>query len=162
MKKLLPLSWMLMLITNQIAFASEGSAVSSTIQSWAEAFNENNPDVIVSFYENTESLDVLVSAGLWHQGISEVRAAYEKDKANIEYYDSTIDGLRIREMGDFAIAGFEHKFKIRPLQGKGAAQIHIRTTMTLRKISGVWKIVSEHSSSIDGVDRFTPIQDTGR
>jgi ketosteroid isomerase-like protein len=143
------------------AHAEEKNPVKDRVNTWVATFNENDPEAMVDFYEDTEDLDMLVSAGLWHRGIGEVRKAYQKDKENWKYHDSNSRNLRIRNLGEVALVSFEHRFKLSSMHEDLGLQIHIRTTMTLRKVGSEWKIVSEHSSAIDGIERVTVIANKG-
>jgi len=138
-------------------YAEEESLVKERVDAWVETFNENDPEGMADFYEDTEDLDMLVSAGLWHRGIREVKKAYENDKKYWEYYDSNAKKRHIRVLENMALVSFEHRFKLRSLEKDLNLQIHIRTTMTMRKIDSEWKIVSEHSSPINGIDRVREI-----
>lgn len=139
------------------AHAEDEGEVKSRVEAWVATFNDNDPKAMVDFYENTEDIDMLVSAGLWHHGIDEIANAYKEDKKHWNYYDSNLKNLHVRNLGAFAVVAFEHLFKLRSLHEDLNLQIHIRTTMTLRKIGSDWKIVSEHSSAIHGIERATVI-----
>jgi ketosteroid isomerase-like protein len=152
------ISLIITVLAGPVAQAEE-DRVKNRVEAWVAAFNENKPEKMASFYENTEDLDMLVSAGLWHRGIGEIKKAYEKDEKSWAYYDSSSRNLRIRDLGDVALASFEHRFKLRSLDEDMKFQVHIRTTMTLRKIDSEWKIVSEHSSAIHGVERATVVNE---
>ena len=123
------------------------------IQSWAKAFDKNDPAVISKFYEPSKDLEMLVSVGSWYHGFDQMVKAYTTDSKEIRYYDSTIKKLRIRRFENTAIVGFEHLFKFEVLNSEEHVQVHIRTTSTLRWMEGKWLIVLEHSSPIKDQER---------
>ncbi|WP_269541740.1 nuclear transport factor 2 family protein [Cerasicoccus fimbriatus] len=59
--------------------------------------------------------------------------------------------------GDTALVSFEHFFKYYVRPDKSRWQIHIRTTMPLRREGDGWKIIQEHSSPIQDIPRATRI-----
>ncbi len=136
---------------------AEERTAGETVQAWAASFNGNNAQRMSDFYEESEEVDMLVSVGLWHRGITGVREAYLEDEENWHYYDSGLKNLRVRDLGEVALASFEHQFKLHSLEDGVRLQIHVRTTMALRKVGNEWKIASEHSSGIRGTERVTVI-----
>ena len=79
---------------------------------------------------------------------------YNKNDAKkiVPYYDEAED-MKHRLIGDVTVISFIHKFKYHILKTREYYLIHIRTTATLRKDKDSWKIVSEHSSPIIGIER---------
>lgn len=136
--------------------ADEG--VKKFIKNWAEAFNKNDTEKHVEFYDQSDKTEMVISAGMRHKGIKEIRTAYEKDQKEIRYSDSSIKIKSIRVLGETALISFEHKFRINVISDKSKWQVHIRTTTVLHKIKNQWKIVLEHSSPIQGIDRIQAVR----
>lgn len=126
---------------------------------WVEAYNGNNAEVMASFYENSEEVDCLVSAGIWLRGFKEIREMYFKDMKAVRFYNSEAEQMRHRLVGKgTAVVSFIHKFKYELRDLGQHSRTHIRTTVTLRQVGTKWKIVSEHSSAIQGVERVEMIE----
>lgn len=129
------------------------------IKDWATAFNKNKPDLLCEFYDQSEELDVVISAGIRHHGFKAVQKAYTDDMKQVRFYDSRATEISTRILKDTALVTFEHQFRSE-INGDGSHwQIHVRTTSVLHRIGGRWKIVLEHSSPIRGTDRVTPVSD---
>lgn len=128
------------------------------IQSWAEAFNTNDPEKLSAFYDPSEELEVIVSAGVRHHGYKALKQAYVGDSRNVYFYDSQVSNLSTRVLGETALVTFEHQFKVRFKTDNTRWQVHIQTTTVLHRTQGEWKIVLEHSSPIEGTSRFIQIQ----
>lgn len=120
------------------------------IQQWAATFNKNDAELLSAFYDRSDELEVVVSAGVRHRGFDALKKAYVDDMAAVQFYDSAVIEPATRILGDTAIVSFEHKFKTRIKQDNSRWQIHIRTTTVLKRMDGEWKIVLEHSSPIMG------------
>ena len=84
---------------------------------------------------------------------------YHHDMKAIHFYDSKSEEMKHRMLGDVAVVSFIHKFKYLIRETGERYRIHIRTTATLRKDKGSWKIVSEHSSPIQGIERAVMIEE---
>ncbi|BCX47501.1 L-asparaginase [Haloferula helveola] len=131
--------------------AAEVEAVEARVKAWASSLSKNDPEVMGAFYEDSEELDMVDSGGRWHHGLDEVKESYRESQREWTCSDSVPLRLEVRVFGDVAVAAFEHRYKAR-MSGNGVnLQIHKQTTMTLRKVDGQWKIVSEHSSPIEGI-----------
>ena len=145
---------LILLLSVGSAGAEEEATLESRVKEWAAAFNKNDPKLMAGFYDNTEELNMMVSMGLWWKGIEEVKTIYKEDAKHVVYYDSKVQNVRLRDLGDTGLAAFEHLYKLKAIDGWPKFRVHIRTTMTWRKMAGDWKIVSEHSSAMDGVERI--------
>jgi len=66
----------------------------------------------------------------------------------------------VREIDDIALISFIHKFKFAVRKEAKHIRVHIRTTGTLLKTKEGWKIINEHSSPIQGVDRYKEVKAT--
>ncbi len=113
----------------------------------------------MAFYDRSEKTEVLVSSGFRYQGFKAVEEAYRDDQKRLRYYDSTAKNVATRVLGNTAIATFEHRFRIHFLEDDSRWQIHIRTTSVMHRLDDEWKIVLEHSSSIQGVERMIRLLD---
>lgn len=144
-----------------VSFAGEATADSPKefITDWVGAFNKNDPEQQLAFYDRSEEIEVLVSSGFRHRGYKAVQKAYGDDQKQLRYYDSTAKEISTRILGDTALVTFEHLFKIRFTEDDSRWQVHIRTTCVLNRMEGKWKIVLEHSSSIRGIERIAQIED---
>jgi len=137
----------------------KGDSPKQFITDWASTFNKNDPKLQLAFYDRSEEIEVILSAGLRHHGYKAVQKMYTDDQKLLRYYDSTAADISTRILGDTALITFEHQFKIRFTEDDSRWQVHIRTTSVLNRINGNWKIVLEHSSPIRGTERFTRIQE---
>jgi uncharacterized protein (TIGR02246 family) len=131
---------------------------SEFMTSWVAEYNKNDAKAIVSYYDRSEDTDCLVSVGMWLKGFKEIEQMYHQDMKAIHFYDSKAEGMKHRILGDAAVVSFIHKFKYLIKDTEERYRIHIRTTATLRKDKDSWKIVSEHSSPIKGIERAKIIQ----
>lgn len=132
---------------------------SEFMQRWVQAYNGNNGEVMASFYENSPEVDCLVSVGVWLRGFKDIREMYIRDMQAVRFYESQAEQMRHRQLSETtAVVSFLHRFKyeLRDLGQHSLTQI--RTTVTLRKVGNVWKIASEHSSAIQGVERVRQIE----
>lgn len=129
------------------------------ISNWASAFNKNDTKLLLAFYDQSESTEVLVSSGFRHRGYKAVEKAYTRDQKQLRYYDSNVKEVSTRILGNTALLNFEHLFKFRAMEDESRWQVHIRTTTVLHRIDGKWKIVLEHSSAIRGVERIVRVKD---
>lgn len=127
------------------------------IEKWAATFDKNDPALMSSFYDASDELEVVVSAGVRHHGIKALEKAYADDVNSVHFYDSEAVDISTRVLGDTALVSFEHKFKVRIKADRTLWQVHIRTTTVLHRMNGQWKIVLEHSSPIEGTPRFRQI-----
>ena len=143
------------------SFADEGTADSAEayIKDWVATFNKNDPEQLMAFYDNSEQIEVIVSSGVRFRGYKAVQKAYRGDQKILRHYDSTTKGISTRILGNTAIVTFEHLFKVRFLKDNAHWQLHVRTTSVLRRKEGKWKIVLDHSSPIQGIERMKQIEE---
>jgi len=120
---------------------------------WVKAYNTNDAESISDFYEKSEKIDLLVSEGFWLTGHDAVQKMYNNDMKVLRFYDSSAEEMKHRIIDNIALVSFIHKFKYLIKESKENYAIHIRTTATLRKTKNGWKIMSEHSSAINGIQR---------
>jgi ketosteroid isomerase-like protein len=139
--------------------ASEATVTSSNafIKKWAESFNQNDSEKISSFYDKNESVDMLVSVGLWNQGHKAISDSYKRDMEEVRFYDSSVTKLNTRVYDKTALISFIHTFKYHLIEDNSHWRIYIRTTATLKHNKDGWSIVMEHSSPIKGIERATKI-----
>lgn len=123
------------------------------VADWAAAFNENDPEKHFAFYLDSEKTEMIGSSGKRWVGGAAIREDYQVAKEQLHFFDSKTVGLTINDLGDTALASFEHLFKWRVLADQSEWQLHIRTTMVLKKVDSSWKIVLEHSSPIIDIPR---------
>jgi len=138
--------------------SAEENELKTRVKGWVNAYNTNDLETMTEFYEDSDKVNILISVGVWNKGVKEYKKLLKQDIEEVEFYDSHLKDLTVRDMGEFGVAGFVHKFKMKTKQGEKRIQAHVRTTMTLRKINGVWKVIQEHSSPILGVPRHTEIE----
>lgn len=124
---------------------------------WVAAFNANDVDKHLAYYDRSKELQVIVSAGVQHNGIDAMKKAYAESYGGFEFSNSNARNMKSRVLGETAIVTFEHRFKIRDRQFGDRFQIHIRTSLVLKRKAGDWQIIHEHSSPIEGIDRFVEI-----
>jgi len=152
------LSW-LWIVLATTTWLSAQETPSEFMQRWVEAYNANNGEVMASFYENSEEVDCLVSAGIWLRGFKEIREMYINDMKAVRFYESAAEQMRHRQLDEnTAVVSFIHKFKYELRDLGEHSRTHIRTTVTLRRIGRIWKIASEHSSAIQGIERVQSIE----
>ena len=120
---------------------------------WVNEYNKNDAKSIVAYYDRSEDTDCLVSVGMWLKGFKQIEQMYNQDMQACHFHDSKAEGMKHRRLGDVAVVSFVHKFKYLIHDTGERYRIHIRTTATLRKDKDTWKIVSEHSSPIKGIER---------
>lgn len=147
------------LTTSSVAAEPADDSPKQFIQNWTAAFNKNDPKLLASFYDKSDELEFIVSAGVRHQGHQAVEKFYRGDLAAVRYYDCKVTKISTRLLGDTVLVVFEHLVKIRFIEDDTRWQVHIRTTSVLHHIDGKWKIVLEHSSPILGTERATQIQE---
>lgn len=148
----------LLLALGLMASLAAEETPSEFMQRWVKAYNGNNGEVMASFYEKSDELDCLISAGIWLRGFKEIREMYLRDMKAVRFYESAAEEMRHRSLGDnAALVSFIHKFKYEIRHQKQHVRSHIRTTVTLRKVGEEWKIASEHSSAIKDIERVQMI-----
>lgn len=121
--------------------------------SWAAEYNKNDANSIVAYYDHSDDTECLASGGMWLKGFKEIERMYHQDMKAVHFYDSKAEDMKHRILGEAAVVSFIHKFKYLIQDTGESYQIHIRTTATLLKDKDSWKIVSEHSSPIKGIER---------
>lgn len=131
---------------------------SEFMTAWVAEYNKNDAKAIVAYYDRSEEIDCLVSVGIWLKGFKEIEQMYHQDMKAVQFYDSKAEEMKHQMLGDAAVVSFIHKFKYLINDTGERYRIHIRTTATLRKDKDGWKIVSEHSSPIQGIERAELIQ----
>lgn len=133
--------------------AGDKEEVEAFVKNWADIFNKNEAKAMNACYEDSDDVQMLVSAGLTMSGIEEIKGEYNTCEKELVFYDSEIDELKVRVLGNTAISSFIHQFKYEILETGEHYKIHIRTTNTLLKTKKGWKIIQEHSSPIKGIPR---------
>jgi len=126
---------------------------SKFMAAWVDEYNKNDAKAIVEYYDESEETDCLVSFGMWFKGFKNIEKMYHRDMKACQFYDSKAEEMKHRMLGDVAVVSFVHKFKYMIHESGAHYRVHIRTTATLRKDKESWKIVSEHSSPIKGIQR---------
>ena len=149
-------TFFLLIVSTVIASAQQSP--SDFMNAWVDTYNKNDAKIIVSYYDQSEDTDCLISAGLWRRGYKQIKDMYFQDMKDVRFYDSRAEGMKHRILGDTAVVSFVHKFKYAVREVGVHYRIHIRTTATLRRYKESWKIVSEHSSAIDGIERATIVK----
>lgn len=149
-------TFLTLLFTTILAAAQQ--TPSEFMTAWVDEYNKNDAKAIVAYYDRSEDTDCLVSVGMWLKGFKEIEKMYQADMKAIHFYESKAEGMKHRILGDVAVVAFIHKFKYLIRDSGERYRIHIRTTATLRKDKDSWKIVSEHSSPIKGIERAKIIQ----
>ena len=129
------------------------TAAQQFIVKWVLSFDENNSKLISGFYEVDDRVEMLASNGLSLKGYEAIAESYRLDMKAVRFYDSKSRDLRVRVLGDTAIATFEHRFKYENRGDGTHRQIHVRTTSVLRMTKQGWRIAMEHSSAIRGIQR---------
>lgn len=144
-------TFLLFLLSTMLVVAEESP--SDFMKSWVAAFDKNDAEALLSYYDRSEETECLVSAGLWFKGFQEIKAMYEQDMGAVRFSRSRAEGMKHRLLGEAAVVSFVHKFQYEVPETGEHYRIHIRTTATLKKDEDGWKIVSEHSSPIEGIAR---------
>ena len=152
--------WLAIFSLRISAAEAEAGTLEARAKAWVESYNSNKLATMMEFYEDSDKLDILVSVGISNKGKVEYKKLLAQDIAHITFSDSKSEKLSVREMGEFGVVAFVHKFKYKVKQTGEIFQVHIRTTMTWRKIDAKWKIIQEHSSPIIDIPRNKLI-DTG-
>ncbi|WP_309397845.1 YybH family protein [Cerasicoccus maritimus] len=157
MKAALPL--LIFLLAPHAWSASEtDDSARAFVLDWVAAYNRNDPALMAGFYAEDPRVTVMVSVGQTFRGYQAIAELYRSDMQVVEFYDSYAKELQVWTEGDTALVSFEHFFKYYVRPDKSRWNIHIRTTMTLRRDGDGWKIIQEHSSPIQGIPRATRIQ----
>lgn len=153
-------TFLIVLLSSVLASAQQSPRAFMT--SWGAAFNKNDAKTLVSYYDPSEDTDCLVSDGTSRNGFKLIKEMYEQDMKAVHFYDSKTEEMRHRILGNAAVVSFVHKIKFLIRETGEHRQIHVRTTAALRKDNKSWKIVSEHSSPIKGIERAKTIQKDGQ
>ncbi len=126
---------------------------------WVKTYNQNDAKLITAFYDESEDVDCLVSVGLWVRGYDAISKMYREDMAAVRFHDSKAEKMRSRIEGNTALVSFIHRFKYEIRETGDVYRIHIRTTATLLKDGESWKIIGEHSSPINGIERAVLVEE---
>lgn len=158
--RIVSVAMVIIAVSNHSLFAEKATAdnAEAFAKKWVAAYNENDVKKQIAFYENSKKLQVIVSAGVQHNGYDEMKQAYVDTFRDFETTDSEAKKLKTNLFGETAIVTFEHRFKIRHRTENFRLQFHIRTSMVLKHVEGQWKIIHEHSSPIADINRFEEIQ----
>ncbi len=146
----------------QMVFSEDQPTTQSATQNvkaWIQAFTENDADGLLKFYEDSADVTVVVSSGQRYQGHKELGDIYRKQFEEAQFFESTSKNLSAKVAENSAIVHFEHLLKFRLPEDDSKWQVHIRTTIVLQLKNGKWKIIGEHSSPMNGVDRISKIDD---
>ena len=128
------------------------------VNDWCNALNQNDAEKQMSFYANTDVVQVITSDGVLLRGSTAIKEVYMKANRKVEFHDSRTSKQHGTLSGDNAIVTFEHRFNVRTIpDGQRFARL-IRTVMFLTNHNGAWKISSEHSSPIHGVQATTKLE----
>ncbi len=137
-----------------ISQAEEDEAsVRRFMNEWVASYNKNDPKLISAFYEADVRVEMLVSNGRSVRGHENISASYDNDMKAVRFYDSKSQAMRIRVFDKTALVSFIHRFKYEILWDRTHREVHIRTTTTLHQTKNGWRIVMEHSSAIQGIER---------
>jgi len=136
-----------------------GKGPQSVVSNWAAAYDSNDANALVEFYEQSKEIEMITSSGNRFHGYDAVQKGYVDDFRRIRFYDSKADKISTRVIENVALASFEHRFKMEFKEDHSKWRVHIRTTSVLKRSGGKWKIIREHSSSIRGVERMMRIDD---
>ena len=136
----------------------ENNSPKQVIAEWASTFNKNDSKAIVDFYEQSEDIELIMSAGIYKHGYLAIERTYKDDFKAVRFYDSKAKKMSVREIGDTALVTFEHQFKSEIKKDGSRWRVHIRTSSILGRKNGQWKIVLEHSSPINGIERYVEIK----
>ena len=159
--KTVPLLVAIVLLTSSLVAQQEkseaGKEPQSVVSNWAAAYNSNDADALSEFYEQSKEIEMITSSGNRFHGYDAVQKGYVDDFKRIRFYDSKADKISTRVIGNVALALFEHQFKMEFKEDNSKWRVHIRTTSVLKRSDGRWKIITEHSSAIRGIERMTRI-----
>lgn len=151
--KLIIATLLLMHVSLPVQAEESEVSVRRHMNEWVESYNKNDPKAISAFYELDERAEMLVSNGLSLRGHKEISASYVRDMKAVRFYDSKSQKMSVRVFDKTALVSFIHRFKYEILRDGTHCEVHIRTTTTLRQTKNGWRIVMEHSSPIQGIER---------
>lgn len=140
------------------SYAQEKKDVSPerTLHQWAEALKSSKVGNVMTFYEDSEDVLLIVSRGHARKGTDAVRKEYEAAFAEVTFDRVVLDSLSVRQSGQIAWAVCRFKADTTLHADKSRWRLDIRTSFVLNRIDGTWKIVLEHSSPVAGVPRVQP------
>jgi len=145
---------------NSILVVSAEQSPSDFMKAWVATFNQSDANKILAYYDSSEETDCFVSMGRSFKGYKKISQMYQQDMTALRFYDSTSEAMKHRIVGEAAVVSFIHKFKYVIKETNVHYRIHIRTTVVLKKDKNSWKIISEHSSPIKGIERAKVINAT--
>lgn len=129
------------------------------IKAWIAAFNDDDPQETVAFYDQSKETDVVLATGVRYRGYEAIRKMYREAQNEVRFLDSSAKQTQTRILGDTALVTFEHMFKLQIRADGTRWQGHVRTTSVLHRVGQDWRILHEHSSTIRGIERLTRIED---
>ncbi|MEM7455911.1 MAG: nuclear transport factor 2 family protein [Planctomycetota bacterium] len=148
-------------ISNLEAMTRSESA-RDALEAWAAAFNSNDSEVLLEFYDNSNETVVVVSSGTLVSGLESFESVVRTDFQFVTFSDSRIEDVHERQLTDeVSVFTFEHRFVANVTEEDTRLQGHVQTTIVMQKLDGIWKIVSEHSSALPDVERMVPIDENG-
>ncbi len=130
---------------------------STFVSNWVQLFNQNDPDPLLSTYDKSNELTVVVSSGESYSGYKSIAEIYRRQFRAATFHESSARKISARKIGNTAIVHFEHSFKFQSKSDESRWQVHIQTTLILQKQKVSWKIVGEHSSPLKDKERVAPL-----
>jgi uncharacterized protein (TIGR02246 family) len=148
----------LLLILIQVARSDEPSNVTPNqfLENWANSWANEDVDLMMSFYEDSEDLVAISSSGEFIKGAAAVRKMCKAAFRESNWERALLRDLEIRQDGDTAWATFrftaDFTFPGDPTKMTFAS----RGSVVLHRVKGEWKIVLEHFSPIKDFPRIQP------
>ncbi|NBV44511.1 MAG: SgcJ/EcaC family oxidoreductase [Planctomycetia bacterium] len=137
----------------------QDNGVKAAVEAWAEAYKAGDVEKMAALYSNSDRVTLITSTGKLIKGIEGARAMYKVDFVAAKRNKITLNDMFVNQLGDIAWVTFKYTADFAKTDDNSKWQLNSRGTMVLKKEDGKWKIVQEHFSPRDDIERLTPVKE---
>ncbi|MEM7234094.1 MAG: nuclear transport factor 2 family protein [Planctomycetota bacterium] len=130
------------------------SSAETFLLDWGKRFEAGDIEKILACYESSKDLVTVHSVGRVIRGIEDARKYYVAGFRGIRFDSVELKKLQVKENGNTAWASCRFFAETSVVSNGDRYELEIFTTLVLERKKGQWKIVLEHSSTIEGVPRL--------
>jgi uncharacterized protein (TIGR02246 family) len=133
--------------------ADETTAPQAVLQQWCESLEAGALDRVLTCYEDSDEVVVILSWGVTRTGTAALRKEYEAAFDEVVFESVQLEDLSVHTEGKFAWAIARVKADTKKRSDGSLWRLEIRTSFVMKQVNRRWLITLEHSSAIAGVDR---------
>lgn len=136
-----------------VGHAAGDATAEEVLRKWAVALSEGSVDKMAAFYEDSEDVLAIQSAGRVRGGPAEIRKEYGAAFQEVVFERATLADLSVRQSGDVAWATCELRANTIRNSDNTKLTLRVYTSFVLKFSGRTWKIVLEQSTPIAGIPR---------